>query len=92
MIYQRMYSKETIGRFYLSPYIEYYIEDSKVSLYSFESGKAVQLKINNGKDLIKRLIEGIEQENLLKILTRLCNSKDAANKILILLIQNKIIE
>lgn len=92
VIYQRMYNEKNIYKFYLSPYVEYYVDDLKICLYNFESEKIVQLKIKNGEILIKDLKNGMTHDELNQKLLDLFGERELAEKILILLIQNKIIE
>lgn len=39
ILYQRMYDRENIQKFYISPYIEYYIEDFAICFYIYEEKK-----------------------------------------------------
>lgn len=92
ILYQRMYDRENIQKFYLSPYVEYYIEDFAICFYIFEEKKVVRVYLENGECLIKDLINGITQDDLNQKLYDLFGKRDLAEKILVLLIQNKIIE
>lgn len=92
IIYQRMYNRLNIEKMYLSPYIEYQIDDSKIWFYNFESEKVIQLKCKNGKNLIGKFIKGLTQNELKQMFENLYGDKKLAENILTLLIQDKIIE
>lgn len=92
MIYQRMYSRLNMEKFYLSPYIDCRIEDSKIWFYNFETKKVIQLHCKDGEMLISNLINGLKYDELNQKLKILFKKKELTEKILILLIQNRIIE
>lgn len=92
IIYNRMYDKKNINKFYLSPYIEYYINNNTIYLYNFTLNNTIKLYINNAENIILKLIEGISEKDLLQLLLERNHKIELSKKILLLLIQNKIIE
>lgn len=92
MLYQRIYTTKNIQKYYLSPYIEYQIKDTKLYFYNFYQEIEIRLSSLAADELIQKLNNGITQEEFIEWVTEHHHGDDLGEKLFTLFIQNNILE
>lgn len=90
--YQRMYDKESIRKFYLSPYVEYRLDGAGICFRLLKSEETVRLNGKGGEQLAEALLQGVSYQELLLALRPFGGEKEPAERLLAVLVRNKIIE